>query len=140
MINGTVKIAVVSALLVCLLFLIVGYIGAVFLVSIFWVSSVYITDLATNGIKLFFIGYLFMGINFIYMTYYQSIGYIRPSLGIIVFRGFILLIGMLYILPMWIGINGIWLALPISEAIVAVFLVIIARKAIMERELKEHGF
>src|SRR5699024_10865140 len=93
-----------------------------------------VTDLATRGLKLFFLGYLFMGINFIYMTYYQAIGNIRPSIGITLYRGFILLILMLFILPFLFGIDGIWIALPAAEAIVALFLLVYARKNVMNQQ------
>lgn len=140
MIKATVKIAEITGLALGLLFIGIGYFGADLLVSIFGVSSDEITNLATSGIKLFFIGYLFMGINFIYMTYYQSIGSVRPSIGITVFRGFIILIIMLFILPLWFGITGIWLALPVSEAIVAVVLLAYARKGVMKWGLESRGF
>lgn len=140
MIKETVKIAEKTALILGVAFLLVGLFGAEFLVSIFGVSSDEITVLATNGIKLFFIGYLFMGINFIYMTYFQSIGYVKPSTNITIFRGFILLGIMLYLLPMWLGVAGIWLALPVAEGIVAIVLIIFARKGIMNSGLRGRGF
>lgn len=136
MIKETVKIAEKTALVLGVAFLIIGLVGAEFLVSIFGVSSDEITKLATNGIKLFFIGYLFMGINFIYMTYFQSIGYVKPSTNITIFRGFILLGIMLFLLPFWLGVAGIWLALPIAEGIVAIVLIIFARKGIMNSGLR----
>src|SRR5699024_1072891 len=80
-----------------------------------------------------FIGYLFMGINFVYMTYYQSIGNVKPSITITVFRGFIFLALMLFILPRIVGNAGIWLALPAAEAMVAVFILIFSRTHVMEK-------
>ena len=81
-----------------------------------------------------------MGINFIYMTYYQSIGQIKPSIGITVFRGFILLAITLLLLPFWLGINGIWLALPVAEAIMAIVLLTYARKGIMQQNFAYRNF
>lgn len=138
-IRNTVKIAEKTALALGLLFIVIGFVGADFLVSIFGVSSGEINALATSGIKLFFIGYLFMGINFIYMTYYQSIGYVKPSIGITVFRGFILLILMLIVLPLLFGVTGVWLALPVAEGIVAVTIIIFARKNVMDIRAREYG-
>lgn len=131
-IKKTVRLAEGTSVLLGALFLAIGYFGADFLVGIFGVESADITHMATRGLKLFFLGYLFMGINFVYMTYYQSISYIGPSIGITVFRGVILLILMLLVLPFLFGITGIWLALPAAEASVAIFLLIFARKGVME--------
>lgn len=126
-IKETIKIAEKTAIGIGGLFLIIGFFFADTLVAMFGVTSLEITDLAVTGIRLFFTGYIFMGINFIYLTYFQSIGHVRPSLMITLFRGFILLIIMLFVLPKIIGINGVWLALPVSEALVAIFLMYYVR-------------
>ncbi|TMN23368.1 MATE family efflux transporter [Lentibacillus cibarius] len=139
-IKDTVKVSEITGLALGIAFLAIGYFGAGYLVSIFGVETEAIRQLAIKGIKLFFIGYLFMGINFIYMTYYQSIAYIGPSIGITLFRGFILLIAALIILPALFGTTGIWLALPAAEGLVAIFLVLVARKGIRQRHLQSQGY
>lgn len=135
-IRETVKIAERTAIGLGILFILIGYFGSDFLVSIFGVDSIEIYDLATNGITLFFLGYLFMGINAVYMTYYQSIGRVKPAVGITFYRGFIILAITLLALPPLFGAAGIWLALPIAEAIVAIFLIVFARKGISQ-EIRE---
>lgn len=127
----TVKIAEKTAVFLGGLFLIIGFFAADSLVAMFGVTSDAITELAVTGIRLFFIGYIFMGINFIYLTYFQSIGHVKPSIWITIFRGFILLIIMLLVLPKLIGVNGVWLALPISEAIVTFVLIYFVRGRIV---------
>ena len=133
-IKATIKIAEKTAIAIGGLFLVIGFFGANMLVAMFGVTLTEITELAVTGIRLFFIGYIFMGINFIYLTYFQSIGHVRPSLMITFFRGFILLIIMLLVLPKIVGINGIWLALPVSEALVAFFLLYYVRLDIVGRK------
>jgi len=132
-IKKTVKLAERTGLALGILFLAIGFLGADYLVAIFGVESEEIAGLAARGLKLFFLGYLFMGINFVYMTYYQSIGYVKPSIYITVFRGFVLLILMLLVLPRVIGDAGVWLALPAAEALVAIFILVFARKGVMEK-------
>ncbi|GGJ96607.1 multidrug efflux MATE transporter FepA [Lentibacillus kapialis] len=139
-IKDTVKIAEITALALGISFLAIGWFGAGGLVSIFGVETEGIRQFAIQGIKLFFIGYLFMGMNFIYMTYYQSIAYVAPSIGITLFRGVILLIAALIILPLLFGIPGIWLALPAAEGLTAIFLVIFARQGVMKRQWQEQGY
>src|SRR5699024_10755408 len=102
-IKKTIKLAERTVRVVVINYIAIGYFGADYLVSIFSVESSAIAELASTGLKLFFIGYLFMGINFVYMTYYQSIGNVKPSIMITVFRGFILLALMLFILPKILG-------------------------------------
>jgi putative MATE family efflux protein len=131
-IKETVKIGEKSAMWLGMLFLIIGFTSASLLVSLFGVSSEEIELLAVQGIKLFFIGYVFMGLNFIYMTYFQSIGHIWPSILIIVMRGFVLLFAALWILPQWLGIEGIWLSLPAAELLVAAVLYGGTRKSVLQ--------
>src|SRR5699024_2646847 len=88
-----------------LLLIAIGYPATAHLLAIFGITSPDIVALSSEGIKLFFLGYIFMGIKFVYMTYYQSIGQIKPSIGITLFRGFILLGVMLLVLPPLFGIK-----------------------------------
>src|SRR5699024_804847 len=105
--------------------------GAPYLVALFGVTSDAIVDLAITGIRLFFISYLFMGFNFIYMTYFQSIGYVKPATWITIYRHFIVFIPVLILLPYLFGITGIWLVLPVSEVIIAFVLFTFARKGVV---------
>ncbi|WP_164670535.1 MATE family efflux transporter [Virgibacillus doumboii] len=139
-IKNTVIIAEITGLVLGVLFLAIGWLGAGGLVTIFGVESEKIRQLAIKGIQLFFIGYLFMGFNFIYMTYYQSTAYVRPSIGITLFRGFILLIAAIIILPVFLGTTGIWLALPVAEGLTAIFLLLFARQGIMNRKYQSRGY
>jgi len=134
-IKKTVQIAEITSVLLGLSFIVVGFFGANELVAIFGVENNAIASLAAKGLKLFFIGYLFMGINFVYMTYFQSIGSVKPSILITAFRGFIILIITLIILPFLFGDVGIWLSLPVSEALVAIVLLLYARPGVMQREV-----
>jgi len=130
-IKELIKIAERTALVLGTAFLIGGFYSAPYLVSIFGITSTEITELAVIGIRLFFISYLFMGINFIYITYFQSIGYVKPSIWLTIFRSFIVFVIMLIILPLAFGTNGVWLTLPVTEAIIMVVIVVFARRAVV---------
>ncbi|MFD2210473.1 MATE family efflux transporter [Virgibacillus halophilus] len=136
----TVKVAEWTGLALGGIFLAIGYLFSDFLVSIFGITSPQLIAMTTKGIKLFFLGYLFMGTNFIYMTYYQSTGYVAPSVGITVFRGFILLIASLLLLPLWLGTTGVWLSLPVAEGLVALTLIVVARYDVMNRKRGSRGY
>ncbi|UII55382.1 MATE family efflux transporter [Cytobacillus spongiae] len=131
-IQATIRIAEKTSILLGVLFLIIGFTGARQLVSLFGITSPDIETLAIQGIQLFFIGYLFMGINFIYMTYYQSIGQVGPAIYMIMLRSFVLMLVAIWLLPKWIGVNGVWLALPLSEFLVALGIIVFLRKLILK--------
>ncbi|WP_100405582.1 MATE family efflux transporter [Bacillus solitudinis] len=111
--------------------LIIGLIAAPLLVSLFGLESEEVRKLAIQGIRLFFIGYLFLGFNFVYMTYFQSIGEIRTSTTIILLRSFVFLLPLLWVLPKFMGIAGVWLALPLAEMLVALLIFFFTRKQVM---------
>lgn len=137
-IKESVKIGEKASLTLGGLLLIIGLFAAPLLVSLFGLESEEIRKLSVQGIQLFFFGYLFLGFNFVYMTYFQSIGKIRPSIIIILLRSFIFILVLLWVLPKFLGIAGVWLALPLAEMLVALLLFFFTRKHVISKHDK-HG-
>lgn len=100
------------------IFFLVGQFAAGPIVSIFGDFPETVTSLATTGIHLFFIAYLFTGTNFVMMTYYQSVGNVRIATLMTASREIIVMLIFLLILPPLFGLNGIWLSIPASEFLV----------------------
>lgn len=116
----TVQMAIGTTIGVGILFFLIGLFASGPIVSLFGDFPDEVMALAIPGIKLFFIAYLFMGVNFVMMTYYQSVGQIRMATWITASREIIILLILLAILPRLFGLTGVWLAIPISELIVLV--------------------
>lgn len=135
--KATLKIGEKTSFILGATLLIVGVVAAPYLVSLFGVESENVRALATEGIRLFFIGYVFIGFNFVYMTYFQSIGRIRQSTTIVLLRSYILLIILLWVLPPIIGVAGVWLAFPIAEISVALIVFFFARKKVMQESMND---
>ncbi|KAB2950942.1 MATE family efflux transporter [Heliorestis acidaminivorans] len=115
----SLRFALQTALLMGLLALSVGWFFADLLVSLFSVPTEELYSHTIHGISLFFLGYIFLGYNLIYAYFYQSTGKIRLSILITLSRGLVLVLLFLWLLPYFFGLNGIWLAFPIAEAITA---------------------
>ncbi|MFC3901131.1 polysaccharide biosynthesis C-terminal domain-containing protein [Aliicoccus persicus] len=81
-----------------------------------------------NYVRIFFIAYLFMGINFVMMSYFQSISQIRMATWITASREIIFMMIFILILPQFLGVNGVWLSIPLAELIVMVTVLIYIRK------------
>lgn len=113
-----VRMAIGTALGAGIFFLLVGQFAAAPIASLFGDFPEEVMKIAVPGIKLFFIAYLFMGTNFVMMTYYQSIGQIRMATWITAAREIVVLLILLAIMPRLFGLTGVWLAIPISEFIV----------------------
>ncbi|MBC1969358.1 multidrug efflux MATE transporter FepA [Listeria marthii] len=124
----TLKIAIIVAFSTGVGFLLVGFFGSNLLVSMFGNFSPEIRELASNGIKLFYTAYLFMGFNFVMMTYFQTSDKVKMATWITISREIIFMVIFLLVLPPIIGIPGVWLAIPISEMIVAASIVVYMKK------------
>ena len=49
--------------------------------------------------------------------YYTAIGYAKESAVISMARGLVILLIALLVLPQFLGMNGVWLVAPVTEAI-----------------------
>ncbi|WP_227396040.1 MATE family efflux transporter [Jeotgalibacillus aurantiacus] len=127
----SVKIGEKASFILGALLLTIGLIAAPLLVSLFGLQSEEVKDLAETGVRLFFIGYVFLGFNFVYMTYFQSIGKIRTSTLIIVLRSYVFLPILLFVLPTFFGATGIWLSVPIAEMLVTALILMFARRDVV---------
>ena len=80
--------------------------------------------LAAEGLPYYAAGIIFMGLNITMVGYYQSIE--RPGLAVLLtaLRGIIFLVAAFLLLPRLIGPLGLWLAIPVAEALTT--LVVIA--------------
>ncbi|MBP2079506.1 MATE family efflux transporter [Oceanobacillus polygoni] len=128
-ISQTMKIALVVASISGLVAFVIGQIGARQIVGIFGDFSEEVVDIAITGVRLFFIAYLFMGINFVMMSYFQSIAQIRMATWITASREIIFMMIFILILPLFLGIHGVWLSIPFAEFIVMVTIFLYARKS-----------
>ena len=57
--------------------------------------------------------------------YYQSIEQIKKATLLVGLRGFILLIPCFILLPQLVGVNGIWLSMPLTEALTALVMLVL---------------
>lgn len=119
-----VRIAVLTGFIVGALIFAIGVFGRSLIIWLFGIEGTEVISYIKIGITLFFIGYLFLGINMVFTEFYQSIGKIRIAIMISVLRSFIIFIPLLFILPILFGQNAIWLVFPIAEGLtmITVFL------------------
>ncbi|WP_066687226.1 MATE family efflux transporter [Christensenella intestinihominis] len=71
--------------------------------------------LTRDGLSVYFLGFLFAGINVVTTSFFASIARPRPSFLLSVLRGFALIIPGLLLLPGIFGLNGVWMTVPLAE-------------------------
>ncbi|MCS3901216.1 MATE family efflux transporter [Methanococcus voltae] len=85
-----------------------------YLINIFNSTDIELIKTATTGLNIYSYGTLVLGPVFLIITYFQSIGDSKVSNIVSLFKSFGFLIPLLYILPMYWGVNSIWCAEPLS--------------------------
>jgi putative MATE family efflux protein len=101
---------------------IIGLVGKGFIIDLFGIDIPEIIDYTKIGIVYYFSGYIFLGINMVFVEFYQSIRNIRISTWIILSRSLILFIPLLWIFPNLFGPNTIWLVFPTAEGLTVLFI------------------
>lgn len=113
----TVRLAVYTSLGLGVLFYSIGLFFPKFLVSLFIEADKELLEITIRGIRLYFLAFILMGLNVTLTSYIQSKEHARVSLIISLARGFVFVVAVLYILPRFIGIDGVWLTLPLAELV-----------------------
>lgn len=72
---------------------------------------------AVNGLRIFIMMLPLLSINLMGVAYFQSIAKGKTSMVLGMLRQFIFLLPLLFILPNSFGINGVWFATPIADAL-----------------------
>ena len=94
--------------------------------------------MVSSGILIFAGSFLLAGFNTIASFYYTSIGYAKESAVISMARGLVILLIALLVLPQFLGMSGVWLAAPVTEALtVVICLIYYVRDALIKRNIVE---
>jgi len=98
---------------------------AIFLFLFFFpgpIMRIFSTDAAlvsqgTYAIKLVFLAFWLVGFHIVGSTIFQAIGKAVPTFILSTSRQILFLIPLIFILPRFFGINGIWLSFPIADTL-----------------------
>ena len=73
--------------------------------------------LSVNGLRIMMASFVLVGSQMVIANFFQSIGKAKVSMFLSLSRQMIFLLPMLIILPPFLGVDGIWWAMPISDLI-----------------------
>lgn len=94
-------------------------------VAVFLNSSAESFHYAASGLPLFALGFVFIGYNVSAIGYFQSVEANAISTLLMSLRGIFLPIVMFIVLPLCFGEKGLWLAMPVAEAITFVVSIVL---------------
>ena len=85
--------------------------------------------IAVKGMYLYFTSILFIGMNIVMATYFAAREKVIPSYIISFGRGFVVIIPMAFIMSFLWKMTGVWLAMTVTEGIIAAVGVALIKKA-----------
>lgn len=80
-----------------------------------------VAKLASHGLVISSTAFLLLGVIRVAGYYYQATGKIKASSLLIYGDAFFALPLCLFLLPIWFGLDGVWLAMPISRVLLFSF-------------------
>ncbi|MFC3906187.1 MATE family efflux transporter [Clostridium disporicum] len=117
-----------TALVIGVAFFILCIIFPEQIVRIFVNPNNEVLAIAINSIRTYSIAFIVMGINMVSGAYFQSIELAKESFIIAFCRGLLFVSICVFVLPLFIGINGVWLSVPIGELLTLIATVIFLKK------------
>lgn len=118
----SLTIAVISGIAVSA----AGFAGSQYIVAIFLPDTTAANHIACAGLPYFSIAFVLFTINLVCIGYYQSLENYGKAAVLMLLRGAIFVIPLFWLMPHIFGIIGLWTAVPVSEALT--LLIIMIRK------------
>lgn len=128
-VNNFLKLSIKVSLIVGVLFFIVVLIFTKPLINVFLNSyNEQLYSIAKSGLRLYFLAFLFMGFNIIYIAYFQSTRKANLAFILSILRGFVFVIILLLTLSKILTLNGVWITIPITEMLTMLVIIFYNKK------------
>jgi putative MATE family efflux protein len=89
------------------------------MVSLFNSSSAQLAEIAIPGLRTWSLTLPIVGFQIVMGSYFQSVGKARIAIFATLLRQIIILLPLLLLFPLWKGLQGIWMAIPVSDTLSA---------------------
>lgn len=119
-VRETMKLGIISTLIIGVVIFLVLVIFARPLVMMFTSTNEEVINLAANGSRIYAIAFLINGFNIVTSGYFTAIGNAKASIIVSGSRGLVFIVIGIFVLPMFLGVNGIWLTVPFAEVITVI--------------------
>lgn len=122
------RMSLLTVLIMGLLFTVIGELFPQQIVRLFMRTTPEVLEIAPGIIRPYFLLFLFLGITVLSTYYLQSVMRGKESMIVALMRSIFISGIFLVVLPLWFGILGVWIAMPLSEMIVVVIALFYIRK------------
>jgi len=123
-VRQTFRVAIVTAALGGLVITILGVVLSPQIATVFLSTTTAAYGIAVKGLPYFALGFVLLSINLALIGYFQSLSRAGAAITFMLMRGIVLLVPIFVLLPSLIGDVGLWLAIPLSEALTLICIVV----------------
>lgn len=112
------RLSVITGTAVCA----VGFLIAMVIprqVAMLFTTDETLIAMSVTALRYIMAMFIIIGAQMVITNFFQSIGKAKVSIFLSLSRQLIVLVPALVILPKWIGLDGVWLAMPFSDAVAA---------------------
>jgi Na+-driven multidrug efflux pump len=95
--------------------------------------------IASHGLTILGLGLPTVGFQMIATNFFQSLGMVRRSIVLSLSRQILFLLPALYLLPLWIGAEGIWLSYPVSDVLSFILSALMLRRLFTKFNILKDG-
>ncbi|WP_430934728.1 MATE family efflux transporter [Saccharicrinis sp. 156] len=118
-VKQTLLVSIVSATVISLIGFVIAQVLPVPIIRLFNNEDAELLRIGIKGLRIFLLALPFIGFQIVMGNYYQSIGKAGVSAFLSLLRQVIFLIPLLFILPNYYGLNGVWFSAPVSDTMAA---------------------
>lgn len=93
-------------------------------------NSIQLVHYAAIGLPIYFTSTFFSALNYLFILFLTATNSARASFVLSLLRGYLVLLPLIFILPFFFGIKGVWAAVPLTELIVTGIAIILVRQHI----------
>lgn len=116
-VSQTFRLSLTAAFVCGVLVMLGGMAGRSLVVSLFLPPTAAAAAIARAGLPWFSVAFLFFSLNIVLIGYYQSLERFREATFFMLLRGLLFVVPAFVLLPRLLGTTGLWLAVPLSEAL-----------------------
>ena len=96
-------------------------------------------DMSARALRITTIAFPIVGFQMIATNFFQSLGMVRKSIILSLSRQILFLLPLLYILPDWLGSDGVWASFPIADTVATVVTLVMLRALFKKFTLLKDG-
>jgi Na+-driven multidrug efflux pump len=113
------KLATIAGTIVCAVGFVLAMLCPRFIASMF-TSDPSLIEHSVVAMQYIMALFIIIGAQMVITNFFQSIGSAKVSIFLSLSRQLIFLVPMIIILPQFMGLKGVWLAMPLSDGIAAI--------------------